>query len=104
MKPLLVLLALPVVLAASCTDLTDETGTVRVQAPAGKCWSGSIGDSTKEGCGTRSIRVEGESIIVAVVQKQTPGRWKLTVRVRVGDELKDVSSTSAEYGIATASE
>lgn len=99
-----VLLLLPLVIAASCADLTEAPGTVRVQAPAGKCWSGAIGDSTKEGCGPRTIEVEGEAIIVAVVQKKTPGRWKLTVRVLVEDELKDTSSTSAEFGVATASE
>ena len=84
--------------------LTDEAGVIAVQAPAGKCWSGAIGNSTKEGCGPKEFTIEGESIIVGNAQKQTEGRWKLTLTLTVGGEEKDRSQTDAEFGIAQVSE
>jgi hypothetical protein len=93
-----------VLVAPGCaTDtLSKQPGVVR--APAGKCWSGAIGDSTKEGCGAKSFTIKGENIIVAVVQKKTAGRWALRLQLIVDGKLKDNSQTSATYGVAQVSE
>ena len=100
----LILIAV-VLLAAGCSDaLSDKPGTVRVQAPAGKCWSGAIGDSTKEGCGSTTFEIKGETIIVGNAQKQSPGRWRLKMTLTVDGDMKDTSSTTAQYGIAQVSE
>lgn len=79
--------------------LEEQTGVVRVDAPAGKCWSGSIGDSTKDGCGSKSFTVEGESIVGAVVQKETPGRWVLSATLTIQGEEVDSAETSAKFGV-----
>lgn len=101
---LLILILLPVVMGSSCETLDTQPGTVRVEAPEGQCWSGAIGDSTKEGCGSQSFDIEDEAIIVAVVQKQSPGRWTMTVALAVDGEVVDTATTDAEFGIAQVEE
>jgi hypothetical protein len=86
------------------SSLDDDAGVIRVQAPAGMCWSGAIGDSSKEGCGNKSFPIEGEAIIVGNAQKQTEGKWKLTLILEVNGEEKDRSSTTAQFGVATVNE
>lgn len=109
MKWAMVASALLIVLGLSaCADeatevLSDEPGTVEVEAPSGRCWSGAFGDRTVDGCGTRTVEIN-ESIIVANAQKQTPGKWTLRLTLTVGGEVKDESETSAEFGIAQVSE
>ena len=47
-----------------------KTATLQVETPSILCWSGSIGNSTKEGCGNASVDIEGLSgIVVANAQK-----------------------------------
>jgi hypothetical protein len=83
--------------------LSDEPGTVTVDAPVRRCWSGAFGDRTVEGCGPRTVEID-EDIIVANAQKQTPGRWRLSLTLTVGGEVKDESETTAEFGIAQVAE
>ncbi len=90
-------------MGSSCSTLDEQPGTIRVDAPAGKCWSGAIGDSTKEG-GPKSIEIKGESIIVGNAQKQTPGRWTLTLTLEIDGKVVDTSTTSAEFGTAQVEE
>jgi hypothetical protein len=111
MRAASVALAIGVALSGAACAETDELekgeeqpGVVRVSAPAGMCWSGAIGDSTKEGCGSQDIDIEGEAIIVANAQKQTPGRWELTLVLEVDGEQVDESTTDAEFGIAQVAE
>jgi hypothetical protein len=92
-----------VLLSSSADDLDtfdEQTGIVRVDAPAGKCWSGAIGDSTKDGCGDASFTITGEAIISANAQKQTGGTWELTLTLEIDGEQIDRSETTAEYGVA----
>src|SRR5262245_48357800 len=77
---------------------TNHTATVTVTAPDGYCWSGAIGDSAKAGCGTRTFDVK-DVMVGGDVQKETPGRWILTMTVRHGDQVVNTSSTDAEFGI-----
>jgi hypothetical protein len=102
-RPLLGAVALALAGCASDT-LSEEPGTVQVQAPAGKCWSGAIGNSTKEGCGSKSYEITGESIIVANAQKMTPGRWRLVLRLVMDGKVTDAAATTASYGVAQVSE
>lgn len=74
---------------------------VRVEAPPASCWSGSIGDATQDGCGTREIPVDGVGgIYSANAQKQSEGDWSLSIILLVDGEEVDRSTTTAEYGIA----
>jgi len=101
----LTFIAAALTVAGCATDtLSKQPGVVRVQAPAGKCWSGPVGDSTKEGCGSKSFTIKGENIIVAVVQKQTSGRWPLRLALVIDGKVKDSARTSATYGVAQVSE
>jgi hypothetical protein len=84
--------------------LGEQPGLVKVQAPEGKCWSGAFADRTEEGCGSKSIKIEGEAIIVANAQKQDPGKWKLELVLEMDGKVVDKSETTAEFGIATVHE
>jgi hypothetical protein len=84
--------------------LGEQDGVVRVQAPEGRCWSGAIGSSTKDGCGNAEFPIEGEAIIVANAQKQTEGDWPLVLILEVAGEEVDRAETTAEFGIAQVSE
>jgi hypothetical protein len=84
--------------------LEEQTGVVTVIAPPGRCWSGAIGDSTKEGCGRKEFVIEGEAIIAANAQKTDPGRWQLTITLEVDGEEKDRATTDAQFGLAQVSE
>lgn len=103
LRPRLKLRRIGVGHAHSAGSHRKHHGTVTVEAPDGACWSGAIGDSTKQGCGTESFDVE-EDIIVADVQKETPGRWTLTMTLEVDGDVVDTSTTDADFGIATVEE
>jgi hypothetical protein len=84
--------------------LQVKPGVVRVEAPGGKCWLAAIGSSTKEGCGSKSFDVDNQAIIVANGQKETRGRWKLTLVLEVDGEAVDEESTRAPFGVAQVRE
>ena len=102
MKALLIV-ALAFLLAGCADTLTKRPGTVSVVAPAHRCWSGQIGNSTKQGCGSKSYEID-ETIIVAVVQKHTPGRWRMRVSLVMDGKTKDEAQTTAAFGTAQVSE
>jgi hypothetical protein len=77
---------------------------VHVYAPSGGCWSGAIGDSTKDGCGSLDIPISQSGPIAAAnAQKQDDGDWELSLGLEVNGKIVDTSSTTAEYGIAEVS-
>ncbi len=91
--------------ASSCTGVPSKhDGVIHVTAPPGKCWSGAMGDSTKEGCGSKDVLIQNEEIIVANAQKMTDGGWTLTLTLEVDGKTVDTASTRAEFGIAEVSE
>lgn len=105
LRVILAVAALPLLMAQDgCETLEEQPGTVRVEAPAGKCWSGAIGDSTKDDCGPASFDIEGEAIIVANAQKQDAGKWRLRLVLEIDGKVVDTSETTAEYGIAQVEE
>jgi hypothetical protein len=81
----------------------EQPGVIQIVAKRSVCWSGSIGNSTKEGCGSKSFRIKGESIIVANAQKQDEA-GKLTMILEINGEEVDRSTTSAAYGVVQVSE
>lgn len=91
-----------VLLNSASKDLTKEkTWRVVVSAPAGKCWSGSFGERTIDGCGSRRITVRG-LIAAANAQKKDGGRWRLRLTMRGDDgKLADRQTTTAAYGVVS---
>lgn len=85
------------------STLDDKAGTVLVSAPDGSCWSGAFGDRTVEGCGEKSVKVDG-TILVANAQKQDAGGWTLRLQLRKSGEVIDTAETSAEYGVVSVDE
>ena len=61
-----------------------------------------FGNSTKQGCGSKSYEVD-ETIIVAIVQKHTPGRWRMRVSLVMDGKTKDQAQTTAAFGTAQVS-
>jgi hypothetical protein len=94
------------VLLGSAMNSATATHTeiVHVGAPPDGCWSGAIGDSTKDGCGPADITIsQAGPIAAANAQKQTEGDWQLTLSLEIGGKIVDSSVTTAEYGIAEVS-
>ena len=88
--------------ANSLSPFSPVLGEVRVVAQQRVCWSGSIGDSTKQGCGSAVYQVEGDlGFIVAVVQKQDAEMLPLTVEIWIDNEMRDTATTTASYGLVT---
>ena len=96
--------------AGACAEPEDleafekKPGVVRIQAPGGECWLAAIGSSTRDGCGSKSFNIEDQAIIVANAQKETPGRWKLTLVLEVDGEVVDEESTRARSGVVQVRE
>jgi hypothetical protein len=86
--------------------LGEQEGVVRVEAGSEECWSGHVGDSSKDGCGAAEFQVGGkeEPIIVAIIQKESPGDWQLGVTLEIDGKVRDTSETTAEFGIAEVQE
>ena len=81
----------------STKDATITISTV----PESVCWSGAIGDSTKDGCGDQTISVHDDlGIFSSNVQNQ--GLYgTVTISLTVDGEQRDSSTTSAAYGVAS---
>jgi hypothetical protein len=78
-----------------------HTEIVHVYAPTDGCWSGAIGDSTKEGCGPADITISQSGPIAAAnAQKQSDGGWELGLALEINGAIVDSSATTAEYGVA----
>jgi hypothetical protein len=72
-----------------------------VDVVADGCWSGSIGSSSYDGCGSRRITFKDSVITAATVQKQDEGSWRLGLKLVKDGEVLDSSSTSAQYGVVS---
>lgn len=100
-----------------------KTATLQVEAPAKLCWSGSIGNATREGCGNASFEIEGTSgIFVANAQKSPylgqagfpsdPAQLAkltqattepLTLVLIIGGKEINRQTTTAQYGVVQVS-
>jgi len=85
----------------SATTTTTSTATVSVIAGSELCWSGAIGDSTKDGCGTATFQIDGiAGIYSANAQKQSDDQGELTLVLTINGAEVDRATTFAAYGIA----
>ena len=90
---------------AGCTALGGaKVATIQVEAPASLCWSGAIGDATRDGCGDATFEIDSSiSIFVANAQKQSDDSRPLTLKLIIEGKVVDTATTTAAYGIATVS-
>jgi len=80
---------------------TSTTATVSVVTDSSTCWSGAIGDSTKDGCGPATFQIDGiAGIFSANAQKQSEGPSELTLVLEIDGREVDRATTTAAYGIA----
>ena len=72
------------------------------------CWSGAFGNfgssSSIDGCGSREIPMRCDGCLSGVVQKNDDGSWTLTLQVVSNGRLLKSSTTSAQYGLASAAD
>jgi hypothetical protein len=99
-----------VLLAAGCAALVSKAAdeatkekawSVRVTAPAGKCWSGAVGAVSKDGCGSQTVTFSDMAITAVVLQKRSAGSWTLNVSLVSDGTAVDTKEASAEYGVVT---
>lgn len=75
-----------------------------VKTDSSSCWSGFFGDASRQGCGSGEYAVASTiSIFAGSVQKQSADGMPLTLQLIIDGELVNESTTTADYGIATAS-
>lgn len=88
----------------SMPDLSNKIAHVYITAPAKTCWSGAIGNSTRDGCGPATIDFPGEfGTYIAVIQKQGNDRGVLQVRIYVDEKLIAEGKTASPFGVVSAS-
>lgn len=87
------------------TPLSGSKNAVfRVQTDSSSCWSGFFGDASRQGCGSGDYAVTSSiSIFAGSVQKQSADGMPLTLQLIIDGKLVNESTTTADYGIATAS-
>jgi hypothetical protein len=82
----------------------SKNAVFRVQTDSSSCWSGFFGDASRQGCGSGEYAVTSTiSIFAGSVQKQSADGMPLTLQLIIDGELVNESTTTADYGIATAS-
>lgn len=90
------------VLVAGCGSMPEETSAVaRIEAPEGSCWSGSIGDVTRDGCGSSRVELDKSWAHAVMVQKDGDDTSPLTVIIEIDGQEKDRGTTTAAYGVVT---
>jgi len=84
------------------TSLDKRPAVVRVEADAKTCWSGSIGDATRDGCGPARFDVQTNfgRVVSANVQKKGADAQALAIIVEIDGKEVARNSTSAAYGVA----
>ena len=83
---------------------TAGSATFKVQVSSSSCWSGFLGNSTVEGCGSKSVEVDSSTgIFAGSVQKQSDDGIPLTLKLEINGKIVDQATTSSAYGIAMVS-
>jgi hypothetical protein len=103
MKKILLVTAAALSLAGCSGTVTgaDTEAIVRIEAPEGVCWSGSIDNATQEGCGNKEFTVTDElGIFSSNVQKQGEGSEAVTISIVQDGEVVETNTTSAAFGVA----
>lgn len=97
------LIACSALIGAGLNEATKtKTAIIRIEAAPDLCWSGSIGDATREGCGPARFEVETTvgNLVSANAQKQDDGPGQLTVVAEIDGKEAGRNSTTAGYGLA----
>ena len=82
----------------------SKNAVFRVRTDSSSCWTGFFGDASREGCGSGDYSVTSSiSIFAGSVQKQSDDGMPLTLQLVVDNKIVNESTTTAAYGIATAS-
>ncbi len=82
----------------------SKNAVFRVQTDSSSCWSGFFGDASRQGCGSGEYAVTSSiSIFAGSVQKQSADGMPLTLQLIIDGKLVNESTTTADYGVATAS-
>lgn len=92
-------------ISSGIDDATERrAAVVRVEAAPDVCWSGSIGEATRDGCGDARFDVETTvgNLVSANVQKRSPGPGLLSIVIEIDGEEVARNSTEAEFGVAMA--
>jgi hypothetical protein len=89
-------------------DTTEKVDGWQVQIITEDSWSGSVGgdssQSSYQGKGNKTIDLGTEpKIVSASIQKKGQNSKELKVQILKDGEVKEKSSTTAEFGVATAS-
>ena len=84
-------------------ELEPKAAVVRVEAAPALCWSGSIGNATRDGCGPARFDVETSfgNVVSANVQKKDDGPGELSIIVELDGKEVARNSTTAAYGVAS---
>jgi|SRR5215471_11913431 len=80
-----------------------QTWTVRVTAPAGDRWSGAIGGHSVDGKGSKTLTLRDNAVTAADLQKQTDGRWRLSMTLLKDGKKLDSNTTTAVFGVVSVS-
>ncbi len=90
---------------AGCVGLNPTTDAIiQIDAPSSLCWSGAIGDATREGCGSAAINVDSSiGIFAATAQKQSDDKQALTISLIIKGKVVDSATTTASYGVVIVS-
>lgn len=82
----------------------SKNAVFRVEIDSSSCWSGFFGDASRQGCGSGDYAVTSSiSIFAGSVQKQSADGMPLTLQLIIDGKIVNESTTTADYGIATAS-
>lgn len=93
--------------ATSNSSTTSSASGVQVKVSGSGSWSGSYGDTSGQqsvdGSGTRTFDMGSPDIVSAVFQKESGGSGTLTVEIIENGNVVETKSTSAAYGVVSAS-
>jgi hypothetical protein len=85
-------------------DMSGGVAEIVIEADSATCWSGQVGDATRNGCGSRTLQLASDiGIYVAVLQKSGQDNSKLTVTLNVKGETMDREYTTSPFGVVTVS-
>lgn len=76
-----------------------KTVLVRVDAPAGNCWSATIDDRLlRNGCGSLAFPLEVGGFVIVHFERQVPGDWHFSAAIEAdGRVVQTVGPTTTEY-------
>lgn len=93
---------------SSSSSSSSSASGIEIKVDYAGSWSGNYGDESGsqsvDGSGTKTFKISGSpSVVSAVFQKRDGGSGTLTVSILQNGNTVETKSTSAQYGVATAS-